>query len=73
MAAVVVARQGDVELLHVFHAVADEPAARDRGSGLVIVVGTRVGKVDEAVLGEVRVQGHVEQPALAVRPHLRHA
>ena len=70
MAAVVVARQGDVDLLHVLQAVADQPAARDRGGGVIVVVRARVGEVDQAVLREVRVQRHVEQPALAVVPHL---
>ena len=73
VAAAVVARQGHVDLFHVLQARPREPAAGDRRGGVVIVVGARVGEVNQAVVGEVRVERHVEQPALAVVPHLRHA
>ena len=73
VAAAVVARQGDVDLLDILQARADEPAAGDRGGRIVIVVGARIGEVDQAVLREAGVQRHVEQPALAIVPHLGHA
>ena len=73
VAAAVVARQGDVDLLDILQARADEPAAGDRGGRIVIVVGARIGEVDQAVLREAGVQHHVEQPALAIVPHLGHA
>jgi len=74
VAAAVVARQGDVNFLHTFQAGVDEPAARDRGRCIVAVgARARVGEIDQAVIDEARVQRYVEQTALAVVPHLRHA
>ena len=45
VAAAVVSWQGDVDLLHILQARADEPAAGDRGGRIVIVVGARIGEV----------------------------
>ena len=59
--------------LHVVEAVRAELAARDRGAGFAGIARLRIGKIDEAVLGEVRIERHVEQAALTLGDHLRHA
>ena len=52
--------------LHVGHALAIEPAAR-HGHAVATLAGFGIGPVDQAVVGELRVHGHVEQAALAAR------
>ena len=49
---------------------AQRPRA-ERGRGAALRPRLGVGEVDEAVLGEVRVERDVEQPALALREDAR--
>jgi hypothetical protein len=60
------------EALHILQPVAGEPAARELGAHAARAA-AGVRKVDERVLGEAWVQHHVEQSALPVRRHFRHA
>ena len=62
MAAAVRLRQRPEQHLHVGEPVAVEPAASELGS-VAAAVRAGVGDVDEAVMGEIRVQHHIVQPA----------
>ena len=64
---------GDHQVLHVVErASSSRPRAR-AGEAAAVVVPLGVGEIDEAVVREVGMHGHVHQPAVAVGPHLRHA
>ena len=52
--------------------VIGQTAASHGGAGAA-VAGLGIGQVDQAVLGEIRRQGHVEQAALPLRGHLGYA
>ena len=58
--------------LHVGQPFGVEPAARHRGR-VAPAAGFAVAPVDELVVGELRVERHVEQAALAAGVHLRQA
>ena len=62
----------DPDPLHVRERVVLEAAPGDHGADAVLVLG-RIAQVEQAIALEVRVQRHVQQAALAARPHVRHA
>ena len=62
---------GDEDHLHLLEAVAGEAAAGDAGAGEPVLAERGIGEVDEAVGGEIRIEGDVEEAALALGPDLR--
>ena len=63
-------RQRPEQHLHVFEPVAVEPAASELGA-VAAAAPARIGDVDEAVPGKIRVQDHIVQPALSGFRHRR--
>ena len=59
-------RLGAEDALHVGKAFAVEPCAHDLGAGGP-AVGPGIGKIDETVFGEARIDGDIQQAALAAR------
>ena len=64
---------GHQQVLHVAQRVTVQPAPRQGGRAAAVVVPLGVGEIDQPVVGEVRMERHVHQAAVAVVPHFRHA
>ena len=64
--------RGDHQVLDVTQRVPVQPAPREGGRAAAVVVPLGVGEIDQPVVGEVGVERHVHQAAVAVDPHLRH-
>ena len=51
----------------------DQTSAPERGTGKPVIAGLGIAQIDQRVLRELRRQRHVQQTALPLRMHLRHA
>ena len=58
--------------LDIIDAAVTELATGNGGSG-VVFTRLRIGEIDQPVVGEMGIERHVEQPALALREDLWHA
>ena len=69
---VALVRVGDDKVLDVDECASLEPAPRERRGTPAVAVGLGIGEVYEAVVGESGMEGHIQEPAVAVGSDLWH-